>query len=129
MKEVGIVFSLRGYDIREYEYQSGKENKTVIVYRVTDKNGMKGNLVIAEGKTYLTLQEAINEVFLRAIEDILDTHDDKLLNLKQQVKGLERRLDKAKEIDYLEKRLAAVKEEIDDLRDAATDISNITEDN
>lgn len=128
MKEVGIVFSLRGYDIREYEYQSGKENKTVTVYRITDKNGMKGNLVIAEGKTYLTLQEAINEVFLRAIEDILDTHDDKLLNLKQQVKGLERRLDKAKEIDYLEKRLAAVKEEIDDLRDAATDISNITED-
>lgn len=123
MKEIGIVFSLRGYDIREYEYQSGKENKTVTVYRITDKNGMKGNLVLVEGSAYHTLQEAINEVFLRAIEDILDTHDDKLLNLKQQVKGLERRLDKAKEIDYLEKRINEVKEEIDELRNAATDIS------
>ncbi|MBO7452172.1 MAG: hypothetical protein J6U54_17730 [Clostridiales bacterium] len=124
MKENGIIFSLRGYDIREYEYQSGKENKTVKAYRITDEEGMKGNPVIVGGKTYLTLQEAINEVFLRAIEDILDTHDDKLLNLKQQVKGLEKRLNKAKEIDYLEKRLAEVKEEIDELRDAATDMAD-----
>ena len=124
MKENGIVFSLRGYDIREYEYQSGKENKKVLVYRVTtNKIDNYTGVSIVDGKTHTDFKQAIYETFLRCIEDIIDTHDDKLLNLKQQVKGLERRLDKAKEIDYLEKRLNAVKEEIDDLRDAATDIS------
>lgn len=124
MKENGIVFSLREYDIREYEYQSGKENNKVLVYRVTtNKVDKYTGISLVDGKIHTDFKQAIYEVFLRCFEDIIDTHDDKLLNLKQQVKGLEKRLDKAKEIDYLEKRLNEVREEIDDLREAATDIS------
>lgn len=121
MVDKGIVFSLRGYDINEYEYQSGKDNKTVTVYRITGQR--KDFTIVNPSKPYTGLQEAVYEVLLRAFEEVLDAHDNKLLNLKEQVKGLERRINKTKELETLEKRLSVIREEIEDLREVADDIS------
>ena len=118
MKDLGVVYSLRKYDIHAYEYESGKEAKLVTVYRFVDSSDSN----ILPSKAFTTLTEAVHEVLLKSFEDILDLHDSKVFNLKQQIKGLEKRLDKSKEISYLEKRLNAVKEEIENLRDDVTDI-------